>query len=130
MHLIRLVSCALLGNRAEERFLKPGEEMGNCGAWDTESESIIPGHLPSSNPSRVEKGVVETGELEGSETKMLEKLQQGKVRGESLICFHYGLMLTPHPRMTKEVCAFPSPLFLGRPCSQVRGLTYPWRTAC
>lgn len=109
MHLMRLVSCALLANRVEERFLKPGEELGNCGAQDTDSESIIPDDLPSSNHSLVEKVVAETGEPEGSERKILEKKQQGKMRGESLVCFTLSSYADPTPKSDEEeVCAFPS----------------------
>ena len=123
MHLIRLVSCSLPANRVEERSLKPGEELGNCGAWDTECESIIPDDLPSSNHSLVEKVVAEMGEPEGSERKILEKQQQGKVRGESLVCFTLSSYADPTLE-NDEVSAFPSHSFPGSPCSKSEG----WHT--
>lgn len=116
------------GDRVEERFLKPGVELGKYRGWDTESKSTIPVDLPSSTHSLVEKVVTKVGEPEGSGRKILEKKQQGKVRGESLVCLTWPSYADPTPKNDKEeVCAFPPHSFLYSPCSQVRG-PYPWWT--
>lgn len=55
--------------------------------------------------------MAETGEPEGSERKMLEKKEQGKERGESLVRFPLWSYANPIPKNDEEeVCAFPSPL--------------------